>query len=262
MTTANIARLRPPRAPAVRSGSAGRVRRALVAAAGAILVSAIVAPGSRAQVPAASALTVAQPGPVPGLDPAAAPAWSVYPSESEAAFLVYDGLVRLNEELRIVPQLATSRSVAADGRTWTLRLRPGVRFQDGTPLTGGAVAEDLRRQLDPSAHPSNRLLWDAIASVSAPRDGAVEIVTREPYAALLHLLAHASALLPSPPAVRRLGAQYRWHPVGTGAYSVDRWDPGRDLQLLRNDRYWAGAPAFVVMPMELGVMPRRVIVRC
>jgi ABC-type transport system substrate-binding protein len=162
----------------------------------------------------------------------------------QAALLVYDGLVRFTDEVKIVPELATSWSVAQDGRTWAFKVRRGASFQDGTPVTAQAIAGDLQREASPATNQSFRSLWDPIASVSAPDASTVQIVTKQPYAALLNTLAHGSALIASPAAVEKWGAEYRLHPVGSGPYQVDSWDVGTELEVRRSAQYWGGVPAF------------------
>ncbi|HYM90750.1 MAG TPA: ABC transporter substrate-binding protein [bacterium] len=214
-------------------------------AAGVIAAVAAAAIGPRtvgAQAP--STLTVAQSVAVTALDPAGPSIFLVYPAGYEAAFLVYDGLVRFSEGMIVAPALATSWSVAPDGRTWTFKLRGEVSFQDGTPLTAQAVAEDFQREVNPQTNQSNRPLWDPIGSVSAPDAATVQIVTREPYGALLNTLAHGSALIASPRAVEKWGGQYKLHPVGTGPYEVNRWDVGTQLEMVRTSQYWGGRPGF------------------
>jgi ABC-type transport system substrate-binding protein len=161
----------------------------------------------------------------------------------EGAFLVYDGLVHLNEEMTILPELATSWSVAQDGRTWTFNVRRGVTLQDGAPLTAQAIAEVLQRALDPKTNPSNRPLWDPLASTSAPDGNTVRIETKEPYGALLNTLAHGSSLIARPAAHEASGTQPR-PPVGTGPYQLDRWEAGKQLELIRNTHYWGSRPGF------------------
>ncbi len=195
-----------------------------------------------AQAP--STLTVAQSVAVTALDPAGPSIFPASPAGDAAAFLVYDGLVRFTQEMRIVPCLAESWNVASDGRTWTFKIRRGVPFQDGTPLTAQAVVEDLQREIDPRTNPGNRPLWDPIGSVAALDPVTVRIVTKEPYGALLNTLAHGSALIASPQAVARSGPEYKWHPVGTGPYEVERWDVGTQLSMVRTPRYWDGRPGF------------------
>jgi ABC-type transport system substrate-binding protein len=209
----------------------------------AVVLIAVLAPlNVGAQGPAT--LMVAQSGTVSALDPAGSAIFPASPAGDEAAFLVYDGLVRFAEDMTILPALATSWSVAPDGRTWTLKLRRGVSFQDGTPLTAQAVVADLQREVNPNINESNRPLWDPIASVAAPDANTIQILTRDPYGALLNTLAHGSGLIASPAAVEKSGAQYQLHPVGTGPYKVARWDIGTQLEVVRNPQYWNGPAGF------------------
>src|SRR5206468_10010029 len=170
------------------------------------------------------------------LDPAGSS--TSYPSGYEAALLVYDGLVRFTDEMEIAPDLATAWSVARDGRTWTFKIRRGASFQDGAPVTAQAIASDLRRQANPATNQADRSLWDPIASVSAADASTVQIMTRQPYAALLNTLAHGSALIASSAAVEKWGAEYKLHPVGSGPSMVDRWEVRTQLEVRRNPQYW------------------------
>ncbi len=196
----------------------------------------------RAQAPAT--LAVAWDSARTALDPAEPSTVFTHSAAYEGAFLVYDGLVRLSEEMTILPELATSWSVAPDGRTWIFTIRRGVSFQDGAPLTAQAIVEALERQLDPKTGPSNRLLWDPIVSTSAPDGSTVRIVTREPYGALLNTLAHGSGLIARPAPEEAAGMQRRPLPVGTGPYRLDRWEVGKQLEMVRNVNYWGGRPGF------------------
>src|SRR6516165_2963712 len=218
------------------------VRVAIVILIGAALMGSMASASSRAQAPAT--LTFAQSAAVTALDPAGPPAFLPSPAMWEAAWLVYDGLVRLTDEVKIVPELATSWNVGQDGRTWTFNVRRGASFHDGTPVTAQAIAGDLAREASAATNQSYRSLWDPIASVSAPNASTVQIVTKQPYAALLNTLAHNTALIVSPAAVEKWGAEYRLHPVGSGPYQVDRWDVGAELEVRRNGQYWGGVPAF------------------
>jgi ABC-type transport system substrate-binding protein len=218
------------------------IRGSISAAIAAIMIATLAPLNAGAQAPAT--LTVAQSVAVTALDPAGPSIFLVYPAGYEAAFLVYDGLVRFTEDMSIVPALATSWNVGPDGRTWTFKIRRGVSFQDGAPLTAQAVVADLEREINPSTNQSNRPLWDPIHSVSAPDANTVQIVTKDPYGALLNTLAHGSGLIVSPGAVEKFGTQYKLHPVGTGPYKVERWDVGTQLEVIRHPQYWGGRPGF------------------
>jgi ABC-type transport system substrate-binding protein len=218
-------------------------RRAPTAGVLAALVAGALMPlTGDAQAP--STLTVLQGAAITPLGPAGAGISLAYPAGDEAAFLVYDGLVRFTDRMTIIPQLATSWSVSSDGRTWTFKIRDGVSFQDGSPLTAQAVVDDFNREVDHRTNQSNRPLWDPIASVSAPDPATVQIVTTEPYGALLNTLAHHSALIAGPKAVDTGGPPSMAHPVGTGPYQVYHWDVGTQLEVLRNPRFWGGRAGY------------------
>ncbi|HEX9245786.1 MAG TPA: ABC transporter substrate-binding protein, partial [bacterium] len=216
--------------------------RCLAVIAAALLAGGTAPPSVGAQ--SGTALVVAQAVAVSALDPAGSSSHPVSPAESEAAFLIYDGLVRFTGEMAIVPELAASWGVDPDGRAWTFRIRRGVTFQDGTPLTAQAVVATLDRVINPATTTSNRMLWEPIASVSAVDAATVRVLTKEPYGALLNTLADGSGLISSPAAVERWGAEYRLHPVGTGPYAVDRWNLGTQLDLVQHREYWNGRPGF------------------
>ena len=82
---------------------------------------------------------------LPGLDP--------HPSTSTITYqvlsLVYQGLVDFDRDLKIKPVLAESWTTSADGKTWTFKLRKGVKFHNGRPLTANDVKFSLDRIPDP-----------------------------------------------------------------------------------------------------------------
>jgi ABC-type transport system substrate-binding protein len=213
---------------------------------GAVVAAAIMAalPPVQLGAQAPATLAVAWTAAGTALDPGEPSTFLTHAAAYGGAFLVYNGLVRLSEEMTIGPELATSWSVGADGRSWVFKIRPGVLFQDGEPLTAQAIAEYLQHQLDASINPSNRLLWDPVTSISASGGSTVRIVTREPYGALLNTLAHGSGLVARRVASAQ-GTRSTTSPqVGTGPYQPDRWEAGKQLDLVRNGRYWGDRPGF------------------
>src|SRR5438309_11550082 len=64
--------------------------------------------------------------------------------------MVFTGLVQLDDNQRVAPQMAQSWEVSSDGLTWTFHLRPNLHFSDGTPLTSSDVAYSLDRALQPA----------------------------------------------------------------------------------------------------------------
>jgi peptide/nickel transport system substrate-binding protein len=170
-------------------------------------------------------------------------------SESiEVGGLVYEGLVRWKPgSTDVEPNLATKWEASPDGKRWKFYLRSGVTFHDGTPLDAAAVAFSFHRLLDPK-HPNylGVTYWTGLlkdVTTVTPLDGStVEIVVARPYAPLLGDLAMYPIV--SPTAVKKWGAQFERHPVGTGPFAFDSWTKGESVVVVRHDRYW-GTPALL-----------------
>ncbi len=95
------------------------------------------------------------------------------------ASLVFDTLTRLDGQGKPVPRLALSWEHSADFKTWPFKLRPNVRFQDGSPFNAAAVAFNYQRMLDPKNHCRCLFYISYIAEVDAP----------DPLTAVFHLRA-------------------------------------------------------------------------
>ncbi|MDR7521485.1 MAG: glutathione ABC transporter substrate-binding protein [Armatimonadota bacterium] len=147
-------------------------------------------------------------------------------------------LFELSPEGRVLPRLATAFTVAPDGRTWTIRLRSGVRFHDGTAFDAEAVKFNLDRILDPATRAPWRFLISRVTQVTAVDPTTVRLVTDAPFAPLLAHLTHSGTGIQSPTAIRRLGADYARQPVGTGAFRFKEWVRGDRVVVTRNDDYW------------------------
>lgn len=158
---------------------------------------------------------------------------------------VYEPLVALDAEMRARPCLAESWS-NPDTVTWTFRLRPGVTFHDGTPLTAADVVYSLTRPLrEPGLKVSSYLA--AVSEVSAAGT-AVVIRTKWPNALLLVNL----SFVPIVPRGSTTGS-LESRPNGTGPWRVEEWTPGRTLRLRRNPGYWGSRPDFEKATVDLSV---------
>jgi len=157
-----------------------------------------------------------------------------------AAVTLYDTLIAFADDGRIVPRLALSLSASADGKTWTAKLRPGVRFHDGTPFNAAAVAEHFKRILDPANRCPCRFFIAPIARVEAVDEHTALFHLKHPWAALPVILGEPSvvSLLGSPTAIAEQGAAYHRNPVGTGPFVFKEWRSGDRLVVERNEDYW------------------------
>lgn len=181
------------------------------------------------------------------------PALSTDVPTGRAVSYVFDGLTRFTSDARLEPALATRWDLSADGRTYTFHLRPGVRFQNGAPLTARDVVHSFTRALDPATHGGRAepLLpirgaaafadgrAAAVAGLSAPDDSTVTITLDQPLTIFPKLLAMPVASVLPADAPADVGA----HPVGTGPWKLVAWKHDDYLLFARNDQYWGGAPA-------------------
>lgn len=200
--------------------------------------------GAAPAPPADGTLIVGKADDPVGLDPAAlTDLESIQVTES-----LFDTLVRFGDgTLDVEPALAESWTSSADGRTWTFRLREGVRFHDGEPCDAGAVAWNYARQIggDPGRFAYWGIIWGTpskVTSVQAVDRRTVRVHLREPFAPFLDSMALSYFGVSSPAAVQRSGDDYFKHPVGTGPFRFAEWVPQERVVLERFDGHWGGAP--------------------
>lgn len=165
------------------------------------------------------------------------------PSATVAEHIV-ETLLELTPDGNIVPKLAESYEVSADGRVWTLRLRRGITFHDGTPFNAEAVKYNIERIIDPANAVTFAFLLDAVTEVRVVDEYTVQLVTSEPFAPMINHLTHSATGIQSPAAIERYGDDYAQNPVGTGPFMFKEWIAGDHITLVRNPNYW-GDPAQV-----------------
>jgi ABC-type transport system substrate-binding protein len=172
---------------------------------------------------------------LPGLDP--------HPSTSTITYqvlsLVYQGLVDFDRDLKIKPVLAESWTTSADGKVWTFKLRKGVKFHNGRPLTAADVKFSLDRILDPKTAARGRGALSIIESVQVVDPQTVRVhLTRASGAFLSRIARTYQAILP-PESVQ--GPAFK--AIGTGPFQLTEWKTNERVELKRFDGYWeAGLP--------------------
>jgi len=166
-----------------------------------------------------------------------------------AADLVMRGLWVYDDEERFVPELAAevpsreNGGISEDGKTITVKLREGVRWHDGKPVT----AADVRFTYDAIMNPNNTIdtrypYEDYIESIDTPDDFTVVIHFKQPFAGWWtmfpyvlpqHLLGDVESLD---------NAEFNRAPVGFGPFKFKEWVSGDHITLEKNPDYWRGAP--------------------
>ncbi|NAY90218.1 MAG: ABC transporter substrate-binding protein [Desulfurococcales archaeon] len=147
----------------------------------------------------------------------------------------------------IVPVLADSYNVSSNGTVYTIKLKKGIKFQDGEPLNSEAVKFTLERILDPNVKVPNRGNFLLIDHVEAVDEYTVNIYLKKPFAPFLGVL--TSAYIIAPNATKQLGDKIANNPagIGTGPYMFKEWVKGDHITLVANPNYWNGTPYFSQM---------------
>ena len=183
------------------------------------------------------------------------PAFISDASDVQLLLQLYAGLTRLDENGEPYPSLAESWSVSDDGRTYTFRLRDGLKFSDGSPLTAEDVRRSWLRILDPATRSSAPDVLSIIAGAEERLDGGPEadVAIQAPDATTLVVgLRHAASYFPEiaatptafvvPP---NADASRGWQNVdgfiGSGPYTAESLDD-QALDLVANPEYVAGPP--------------------
>jgi peptide/nickel transport system substrate-binding protein len=130
---------------------------------------------------------------------------------------VCDKLFDIDEKLNIVPQLALSYSTSDDGREVAIKLRPGVKFQDGEPLDAEAAKFSLERHLTfPGSFRKPELAQLDHVDVVDPL--TIKLVLKSPFSPLIAQLTDRAGMMMSPKAAKAEGDKFGLHPVCAGPY--------------------------------------------
>ncbi|MGB6635900.1 MAG: ABC transporter substrate-binding protein [Bradyrhizobium sp.] len=128
-----------------------------------------------------------------------------------------DKLFDIDEKLNIVPQLALSHETSADGKEVTIKLRPGVKFQDGEPFDAEAAKFSLDRHLTmPTSFRKPELT--ALDHVDVVDPLTIKLVLKTSYSPLIAQLTDRAGMMVSPKAAKEEGDKFGLHPVCAGPY--------------------------------------------
>src|SRR6202035_793702 len=128
-----------------------------------------------------------------------------------------DKLFDIDEKLNIVPQLALSHETSADGKEVTIKLRPGVKFQDGEPFDAEAAKFSLDRHLTMQGSFRKPELA-ALDHVDVVDPLTIKLVLKSPFSPLIAQLTDRAGMMVSPKAAKEAGDKFGQHPVCAGPY--------------------------------------------
>ncbi len=180
----------------------------------------------------------------------------------QAIDLVFTGLVQLDDNLKVQPQLAASYQQMPDGLTWKFTLRPNLKFSDGTPLTSQDVIYSINRALQPAEKSivgplylalikdSSKLVAGKIKtiigdSLMAPDPNTVVIVTSKKAAYFLDALTYSCSYVVEKSLVDKYGTKFTDHLTeggGDGPFKVASYTHGQNIVFVPNPNYYGPIP--------------------
>jgi peptide/nickel transport system substrate-binding protein len=166
----------------------------------------------------------------PGLDPTTAAAAAI---AEVTLYSIYETLTKINEDGSVSPLLAESWQTSPDLKTYTFKLRKGIKFQNGEPFDSAAVRFSFDRAAAPASTNKDRSLFQSFEQVSAPDADTVVLVLKYAEPNLPFLLGQASASIVEPKSAPTDATQ----PVGTGPFTLGAWAKGSSITLNKWDAY-------------------------
>jgi len=166
----------------------------------------------------------------PGLDPTIAPAAAI----GEITHLnIYEGLTRIKENGEVVPLLADSWTVSPDMKTFTFKLKKGVKFNDGTAFDSADVKYAFETYGGEKSTNKRKAVFANMAKIDTPDAGTVVIALKTADPLLLFSLGENTAVITAPESA----ATNATKPVGTGPYMLENWVKGDSVTLVADKTY-------------------------
>lgn len=148
---------------------------------------------------------------------------------------VYEALFKLTDKGSVEESLVAEYAKSEDGLVYTFKLKPGVTFHSGDPLTAADVKYSIERVTAEASKSSRKKSLSTIASVETPDDATVVITLASPSISLPYNLSYVWIVNDATTDI--LNAE-----DGTGPYKLEEWRRGSSLALARFDQYWGEAP--------------------
>jgi oligopeptide transport system substrate-binding protein len=179
---------------------------------------------------------------------------------------IFSGLVRLDKDLKIQPDLAERWDTSADGKTYTFHLNAKAKFQDGRPVTAADVKYSWERALNPETASvvASNFLGDIVgakdvANGNTKEISGVKVVDDETLAVtidaaksyFLYKLTYPTAFVVDQKQITANPKRWTLKPNGTGPYKLQKWSLGDTLVLEANDDYYLGAPKLKTITFQL-----------
>ncbi|MHC5225465.1 ABC transporter substrate-binding protein [Ignatzschineria sp. LJL83] len=163
-----------------------------------------------------------------GFDPISG--WGTYGNP-----LFQSTLLRRGMDLETLPDLATAWELSDDRKTWTITLRPDVKFSNGDPLT----SEDIVFTFEKARTGANSLDLSVLDSVKALDDSTVQFTLTKPWITFMEAF-YTLGIVPK----NSYDAGYSRNPIGSGPYKLIAWNEGEQLIVEKNPEYYGDSSDF------------------
>lgn len=166
------------------------------------------------------------------------------------AHQLFNTLVEIDDDMNIVPSLATHWDISADNLTFIFHLRNDVYFHDNPAFSGGKgrkmtahdVAYSLGRIIDPATASSGAWIFnnrvDSITPFKALDDSTFQLKLLRPFHPILGVLSMQYCSIVPHEAVEKYGKDFRRNPCGTGPFQYVAWEEGQALIMKKNPNYF------------------------
>lgn len=177
-----------------------------------------------------------------------------------ATHQLFNSLMEVDEQMRIVPALAKRWELSADRLTYTFILRDNVRFHDhpsfpdgkGRRMVASDIVYSLSRILDPATASPGAWIFngrvDSLAPFTAVDDTTFRLRLRSPFPPILGILSMQYCSVIPKEVVAKLGKDFGRHPCGTGPFRFSAWEEGQAMVFLRNEHYFEHDSAGHALP--------------
>ncbi len=238
------------------------LRRPAIAGAGLVVAVSALLPGVSAAGTASAAKpkvggtwTIGITNEVASLDPVRQTVGSLTLG-GDRAVLVYGSLLTLNSRTgAVMPGLAEGIT-STDAQTWRLKLRPDVKFSDGTPLDADAVLFNLQRFQDPANAFTGRATVNQITTMTKIDATTLEFKLIVPNGSFPIVFTDTVGYMGSPTAIKANPTGFGQKPVGAGAYVLKTWNRDSNYIFERNPNYW-DKPRPYIDTIEFKVIPNQ-----
>ena len=156
---------------------------------------------------------------------------------------IFDTLTRWNAATSSYePQLAQSISPNADFTVWTLKLRPGVKYGNGTTMRSADVKFSIDRHVAPESRATLKNPLLIVDRVELPDDLTVVFTLKQGWSGFPYVLSSSPGMIADPAVVTARGAEFSKNPAGAGAgpYEFSKFTPNEEIVFNAKTNYWGG----------------------